>query len=159
MDFELTNEQKDVQKAAREFAEGTFPEVIEECDLNETFPKSLWKKACELGFIGVFIDEPYGGAGLGFLDNALIAEEFCRMDGGCGCSIMLTTLGSEFIHLYGREDQKKKYLPGSNQGRGHYGNGDYGARCWERCKLSSDSCQKNWRSLCDKWEQDIYHEW
>lgn len=116
MDFELTNEQKDVQKAAREFAEGTFPEVIEECDLNETFPKSLWKKACELGFIGVFIDEPYGGAGLGFLDNALIAEEFCRMDGGCGCSIMLTTLGSEFILLFGREEQKKKYLPGLTRG-------------------------------------------
>jgi len=38
-----------------------FPEVAEECDINETFPKALWKKACELGFVGVFIDEAYGG--------------------------------------------------------------------------------------------------
>ena len=69
MNFELTDEQKDIKKAAREFAEGMFPEVAEECDLNETFPRALWKKACDLGFIGVFIDEAYGGPGLGFLET------------------------------------------------------------------------------------------
>jgi alkylation response protein AidB-like acyl-CoA dehydrogenase len=110
MDFELTDEQKDIQKAAREFAEKMFPEVAEECDLNETFPMELWKKACELGFVGVFIDEAYGGAGLGFLEHALITEEFSRVDAGCG-SILTTTLGSEFILSCGREEQKKKYLP------------------------------------------------
>lgn len=110
MDFELTDEQKDIQKAAREFAEKMFPEVAEECDLNETFPMELWKKACELGFVGVFIDEAYGGAGLGFLEHALITEEFSRVDAGCG-SILTTTLGSEFILFSGREEQKKKYLP------------------------------------------------
>ncbi len=110
MDFELTDEQKDIQKAAREFAEKMFPEVAEECDLNETFPMELWKKACELGFVGVFIDEAYGGAGLGFLEHALITEEFSRVDAGCG-SILTTTLGSEFILFSGREEQRKKYLP------------------------------------------------
>lgn len=110
MDFELTDEQKDIQKAAREFAEKMFPEIAEECDLNETFPMELWKKACELGFVGVFIDEAYGGAGLGFLEHALITEEFSRVDAGCG-SILTTTLGSEFILFSGREEQKKKYLP------------------------------------------------
>jgi len=110
MDFELTDEQKDIKKAAREFAEGMFPEVAEECDINETFPKKLWKKACDLGFVGVFIDEAYGGPGLGLLENVLIMEEFCRVDAGCA-GVTLTTLGSEFILLYGREDQKKKYLP------------------------------------------------
>jgi acyl-CoA dehydrogenase len=110
MDFELTDEQKDIKKAAREFAEGMFPEVAEECDLNETFPRALWKKACDLGFIGVFIDGVYGGPGLGFLEHALIAEEFARVDAGCG-TIIHTTLGSEFILLFGREEQKKRYLP------------------------------------------------
>src|SRR4030042_1390199 len=110
MDFELTDEQRDIQKAAREFAEGMFPEVAEECDLNETFPMDLWRKACELGFIGVFINMEYGGLGLGILENGLIAEEFSRVDPGCG-HIILTTLGSEFILFYGREEQKKKYLP------------------------------------------------
>jgi alkylation response protein AidB-like acyl-CoA dehydrogenase len=115
MNFELTNEQKDIQRAAREFAEKAFPEVAEECDLNETFPKALWKKACDLGFVGVFIDEAYGGPGLGLLENILIMEEFCRVDAGCA-SVILTTLGSEFILLYGREEQKKKYLPGLTKG-------------------------------------------
>jgi alkylation response protein AidB-like acyl-CoA dehydrogenase len=110
MNFELTDEQKDIQKAAREFAEKTFPEVAEECDLNETFPMALWKKACELGFVGVFIDEAYGGPGLGFFEHALITEEFSRVDAGCG-TVLATTLGSEFIHFFGREEQKKKYLP------------------------------------------------
>jgi len=110
MDFELTEEQKAIKKAAREFAEGMFPEVAEECDINETFPKKLWKKACDLGFVGVFIDEAYGGPGLGLLENVLIMEEFCRVDAGCA-GVTLTTLGSEFILLYGREEQKKKYLP------------------------------------------------
>lgn len=110
MDFELTDEQKDIQRAAREFAEKSFPEVAEECDLNETFPKELWKKACDLGFVGVFIDEAYGGPGLGFLEHALITEEFSRVDAGCG-TILTTTLGSEFLLFFGREEQKKKYLP------------------------------------------------
>jgi alkylation response protein AidB-like acyl-CoA dehydrogenase len=116
MNFELTDEQRDIKKAAREFAEGMFPEVAEECDLNETFPRALWKKACDLGFVGVFIDEAYGGPGLGLLENILIMEEFCRVDAGCA-SVILTTLGSEFILLYGREEQKKKYLPGLTRGK------------------------------------------
>ena len=87
-----------------------FPQFAEDCDLNETFPIELWKKACELGFIGVFIKKEYGGLDLGCFENGLIAEEFWRIDAGCG-NIILSTLGSEFILLYGSEDQKKKYLP------------------------------------------------
>ena len=115
MDFEPTDEQRDIKMAAREFAEKAFPEVAEECDIYETFPIDIWRKACELGFIGVFIKEEYGGVGLGFLENALIAEEFSRVDPGCG-HIILTTLGSEFIQFYGREEQKKKYLPPLTKG-------------------------------------------
>lgn len=114
--FELTNRQKQIRLAAREFAERMFSQVAEECDINETFPMDLWKKACELGFIGVFIKKEYGGMGLGFLENALITEEFSRVDTGCG-SILLTTFGSEFILLYGTEEQKRKYLPGLTKGQ------------------------------------------
>ncbi|RLF53169.1 MAG: acyl-CoA dehydrogenase, partial [Thermoplasmata archaeon] len=55
MDFSLNKEQKDILKAAKEFAEGEFPDVALEFDRNETFDLGLWKKACELGFVGVFI--------------------------------------------------------------------------------------------------------
>ena len=124
MDFELTNRQKQIRLAAREFAEGMFPQFVEDCDLNETFPMELWKKACELGFIGVFIKKEYGGLGLGCLENGLIAEEFWRVDPGCG-NIILSTLGSEFILLYGSEEQKKKYLALLPKGEGDYGHGDH----------------------------------
>ncbi len=110
MEFELSEEQIDIKKAAREFAEKSFIEVAEDCDIHEAFPMDLWKKACELGFIGVFIKEEYGGVGLGILENALITEEFARVDPGCA-HIILTTLGSEFIQFYGREEQKRRYLP------------------------------------------------
>lgn len=109
MYFDLNKEQQDIKKAAREFAEGEFPDIAKECDLNEEFPKAVWKKACELGFIGGFIDDKYGGSGLGVLENALILEEFWRVDPGCG-NIALSTYGAELIQLYGTETQKQKYL-------------------------------------------------
>ena len=115
MDFELTNRQKQICRAAREFAEGEFPGIAREYDRREEFPRELWKKACELGFIGVFIKKEYGGLGLGFLEFAMVMEEFWRVDPGCG-NILLTAFGSELIQLYGTEEQKKRYLPPLTRG-------------------------------------------
>jgi alkylation response protein AidB-like acyl-CoA dehydrogenase len=115
MDFELTNRQKQICRAAREFAEGEFPEIAREYDRREEFPRDLWKKACGLGFIGVFIKKEYGGLGLGFLEFAMVMEEFWRVDPGCG-NILLAAFGSELIQLYGTEEQKKKYLPPVTRG-------------------------------------------
>jgi alkylation response protein AidB-like acyl-CoA dehydrogenase len=78
MNFDLTDEQKDIIKAAREFAEKEFRDLAQECDREEKSPKQLWKKACYLGFVGVFIPEAYGGQGLGYLEHCLINEEFWR---------------------------------------------------------------------------------
>lgn len=116
MDFELSKEQQDIQKAAREFAEGEFVDIARDCDLNEEFPRSLLEKAADLGFIGVFIDEKYGGAGLGFLEHALILEEFWRIDPGLSQVLCSITFGSEVFILFGNEDQKSKYLPPLTQG-------------------------------------------
>ena len=117
MNFDLTDEQKDIIKAAREFAEKEFPDLAQECDREEKAPKHLWKKACELGFVGVFIPETYGGAGLGFLEHCLINEEFWRVDPGIAMSIMSATFGGEMILLFGTEEQKKKWLPPLVQGK------------------------------------------
>ena len=116
MDFELTNRQKQIRTLAREFDEGEFPEVAREYDRREEFPRDLWKKACELGFIGVFIKKEYGGLGLGFFEFAMVMEEFWRVDPGCG-NILLTSFGSELIQLYGTEEQKMKYLPPLTKGK------------------------------------------
>ncbi len=111
MDFQLSDEQKDIRKAARDFAEGEFRDIARECDITETFPLSLLKKGGELGFVGVFIDEAYGGAGLGFLEHAIILEEFWRVDPGLGQQLCSVTFGAEAILLFGTEEQKKRYLP------------------------------------------------
>jgi alkylation response protein AidB-like acyl-CoA dehydrogenase len=110
MDFELTNEQKDIQKAAREFAEGEFPDIALDVDQKEEFPMELWKRASKLGFIGLSIKEQYGGGGLGVLEEGLVMEEFWKVDPGCGC-ILITTFGVTPIQNYGNEEQKQKYLP------------------------------------------------
>ena len=72
MDFELSSEQKDVQRAATEFARGEFdPDLVSELDENGAFPDSLWKKAAQLGFIGIHYPEAFGGQGLGLFENLL----------------------------------------------------------------------------------------
>jgi len=65
--------------------------LAQECDREEKSPKHLWEKACELGFVGVFIPETYGGPGLGFLEHCLINEEFWRVDPGIAHFILAGT--------------------------------------------------------------------
>jgi acyl-CoA dehydrogenase len=111
MDFTLTKEQQDIMRAAREFALGEFPERAQEFDRDESFDLDIWRKACELGFVGVFIDEAYEGAGLGFFEQCLIMEEFWAVDAGMAAAILATTFGSELLDMFGTKEQKKKYLP------------------------------------------------
>ena len=111
MTFSLTKEQLDIRKAAQEFAEGEFREVARDLDARETFDDLLWKKAGQLGFLAVFIPEEYGGAGLGYLEQCVIIEEFARVDLGITHAIESTFFGSQLIHMVGTEEQKQKYLP------------------------------------------------
>ena len=108
MDFELTNEQKDLAKAAREFAEGEFTDRAEECDREESFDEAIFKKAAELGFVGIFIDEKYGGAGLGTLEQCILQEEFSAVDLGMGAAILSACFGAEIIEAFRMEEQKSK---------------------------------------------------
>jgi alkylation response protein AidB-like acyl-CoA dehydrogenase len=119
MDFNLTKEQADIQKAAKEFAAGEFdPDRILEWDRNQEFPVSIWKKACELGFQGVHFPETYGGQGLELLDHALIIEAFCRQDSGIGLAMALSDFGAEIVLAHGTDEQKRKVLPLLAQGKG-----------------------------------------
>ncbi|MGD0915671.1 MAG: acyl-CoA dehydrogenase family protein [Thermodesulfobacteriota bacterium] len=111
MDFSLTPAQLDIRKAAREFAEREFPHIAKDCDAEETFPLDLLRQASQLGFVGIFIDGKYGGRGFGFLENAIVMEEFWRVDPGLGSQVMCACFGSEMILLKGSEEQKMKYLP------------------------------------------------
>lgn len=112
MDFELSKPQKDIQKAARDFAKGEFDkDLILEMDNNHEYPTKIWKKAGELGFIGMHYPEAYSGQDLGVMENILVAEEFCRKDSTVGACIILSSFASECLLRFGSEEIKKKFLP------------------------------------------------
>jgi len=110
MDFELTNRQKQIRLAAREFAEGELAPIGKDCESKGEFPRDLIKKAAQLGFVGVFIKKEYGGLGLGSLEDTIIHEEFWRAEPGLGQVFSQTTFGAKELVLFGTEEQKKKYL-------------------------------------------------
>ncbi|TET93075.1 MAG: acyl-CoA dehydrogenase [Desulfobacteraceae bacterium] len=117
MDFSLTKEQKDIQKAARKFAQGEFdPDVALDLEKKGHYPFEIRKRACELGFIGMQIPERYGGRELGLLENVLVVEEFCCQHSGIGMALSLSDFGSEMILRFGSDDQREKYLPSITRG-------------------------------------------
>ena len=87
-----------------------FKDVARELDEKEQFDDNIWKKAAELGFLGVFIEEEYGGAGMGHLEQCLIIEEFARVDTGIAQCMVASYFGTQLIKLFGTEAQKQKYL-------------------------------------------------
>ena len=118
MDFELTKSQKEIQKAAREFAKGEFDKDLAlELDRKHEFPTKIWKKAAELGFIGIHYPEEYSGQGLGVLENIIIADEFCAQDSTIGSAVVLSSFASECILRFGSEKLKQTYLPAVAEGK------------------------------------------
>jgi len=118
MDFELNKSQKEIQKAAREFAKGEFDkELALELDRKHEFPFKIWKKACDLGFVGVHFPEQYSGQGLGVLENIIIADEFCARDSTIGSAVILASFASECLLRFGSEELKQKFLPAVTEGK------------------------------------------
>ena len=112
MDFKLSKSQKEIQKAARDFAKGEFDkELALELEKNHEFPKKIWQKAGDLGFIGIHFPEEYSGQGLGVLENILVAEEFCRRDSSIGSAVILANFASECVLRFGSDEMKARLLP------------------------------------------------
>lgn len=112
MDFELTKEQKDIQHAVRDFVKGEFKkEVIDELVARHEFPVNIWKKAADLGFIGIHFPERYSGQGMGVMENILVCEELCRGDSSIGMCLSLAGFSSELLLRFGSEEQKATWLP------------------------------------------------
>ena len=111
MDFSLTKEQRDIKKAAAEFAAKEFlPEVAQEHELNHRYPRELFKKAAQLGFIGLDYPERIGGGGMGVTENVLVIEEFCKADSGLGMALHLGYVPSKVIKVVGSPQQQEKFL-------------------------------------------------
>ena len=111
MNFELTEEQKQIKASVREFAESEIAPHVMEWDESQHFPVELQPKLADLGLLGVLFPEEYGGAGMGYVEYATIIEELSRVDGSVGISVAAhNSLCSNHIYSYGSEEQKKKFL-------------------------------------------------
>ncbi|HIJ58594.1 MAG TPA: acyl-CoA/acyl-ACP dehydrogenase [Deltaproteobacteria bacterium] len=111
MDFSLSKEQRDIKRAAAKFARGEFkPDLAQECECNHRFPRELYKKVGELGFIGIDYPEQVGGGNLGVLENVLIVEEFCKADSGLGMAMHLAYLPAKIVKIIGTPQQHQKFL-------------------------------------------------
>ena len=118
MDFTFTEEQKQLRKSVREFAEGEIEPHVMEWDEAAHFPTEILPKLGEMGFMGVIFPEQYGGAGLGYIEYATVIEELARVDGSVGLFVAAhNSLCSNHIYKFGSEEQKKKYLMPLAQGK------------------------------------------
>ena len=112
MNFEYSDEQKLIATSAKEFAEQYIRPHIMEWDEAQTFPQELFKKAGEMGFMGIFIPEEYGGSGLGYHEYIAIIDEISQVDPSIGLSVAAhNSLCTGHIYYFGNEEQKKKWLP------------------------------------------------
>ena len=111
MEFEYSEEQVQLRRAVREFAEAEIAPHVMEWDENQTFPSEVIRKLGQLGYMGSIFPEKYGGAGLGYVEYAIIIEELSRVDGSVGIIVAAhTSLCSNHIYKAGSEEQKQKYL-------------------------------------------------
>ncbi|MFD1515168.1 acyl-CoA dehydrogenase family protein [Halomarina rubra] len=110
MDYQLSDEQKQIKEEVRRFAENEIAPVAQEYDVEEKFPHEVLETAAEMGLTGANIPMEYGGAGYNALETALIVEEMFAVDPGIALSITATTFGSDAIMEFGTEEQKERYL-------------------------------------------------
>lgn len=112
MDFELTEEQKEMKNLARQFAEKEIAPIIEKDEAEHKFRPEIVKKMGDLGFFGGVIPEKYGGTETGFFSTLLMNEEIARVSASYGLPFNMQTIGpGTTILKWGTEEQKKEYLP------------------------------------------------
>jgi len=111
MDFDLSDEQKQLRSEVRRFAENEVEPVATEYDVEEAYPWDVIEEAAEMGLLGAQIPVEYGGGGYDTLDFCLVIEELFAADPGIGLCLTSTAFGSEAIMEFGTEEQKEEYLP------------------------------------------------
>ena len=123
MDFELTAEQEQVRKLARDFCDAEVAPGAHERDRTESFADDLLPKLFEVGFLGAFVPEHYGGMGLDYLSYGLIVEELGRADAALRSTVSVNTgLACTILLRWGTETQKTEWLPRlSTEGLGAFG--------------------------------------
>jgi alkylation response protein AidB-like acyl-CoA dehydrogenase len=118
VDFTFTEEQELLRRTVREFAEKEIAPHVMDFDERQEFPLAIMKQAGELGLLGILFPEAYGGAGLGYVEYALVVEELSRVDGSVGISVAAHNgLCANHIYVAGNEAQRRKFLVPLTSGR------------------------------------------
>jgi alkylation response protein AidB-like acyl-CoA dehydrogenase len=146
--FELSKSQREIQKAARDFAKGEFDKDLAiELEKAGDFPVDIWKKSADLGFIGIHLPEAYSGGGMGMLENVLIQEEFSRKDSSIGSALANASFALECISEFGSDEQKEKYIPPVVEGEycstGAFAESSYGYN-YNEIETSAVKSGTNW---------------
>ncbi len=112
MNFDISENEKMIQQMVRDFAEKEIRPNIMKWDETQEFPIELFKKAGELGLMGVLVPEEYNGAGMGYNEYIMVIREIAKVCGSIGLSIAAhNSLCTNHILKFGNEEQKKKWLP------------------------------------------------
>ena len=112
MDFELTDEQREIQALAREFARAEIEPHAAEWDREHRFPRELFAQLAELGLMGVCVPEEYVGAGADFVSYVLVLEELSRADAGVGVTVAVHTSAVTLPILgFGTDEQRARFVP------------------------------------------------
>lgn len=112
MEFVVSDEQRLVAETARDFARDVIEPHVREWDEAQAFPDDVTQQLGELGFLGAFVPEEYGGAGLSTVEYVTMVEEMARVDPSVTLSVAAhNSLCIGHVLLAGNEEQKKRYLP------------------------------------------------
>ncbi len=118
MDFRFTDEQEQLRRTVREFAEAEIRPHVMEWDEASRFPQEILQPLAELGLWGVIFPEKYGGAGMGYLEYCLVLEELARVDPSVALMVAAhTSLCTNHIFKFGTEAQRQKYVVPLAQGK------------------------------------------
>lgn len=101
-----------IAETAKDFAEKNIRPYIMEWDESQTFPKDLFHKMGELGFMGIVIPQEYGGSGLGYQEYVSVLDEISQVDPSVGLSLAAhNSLCTNHIYEFGNEEQRRRWLP------------------------------------------------
>jgi alkylation response protein AidB-like acyl-CoA dehydrogenase len=112
VDFDLTQDQREIQVLTRDFARAEIEPNASAWDRDHFFPRELFGKLAEIGLMGACVPEEYGGAGVDFLSYILVLEELSRADAGVGVTVAVHTSAATLpILTYGTDEQKARFVP------------------------------------------------
>jgi alkylation response protein AidB-like acyl-CoA dehydrogenase len=112
VDFQLNDEQKQLRREIRDFAEREIRANVMKWDEESKFPMDTNKQLGKMGVMGIIFPTEYGGAGLGYVEYVIAVEELSRVDGSVGIIVAAhNSLCSNHIFIAGNEEQKRKYIP------------------------------------------------